>query len=246
MTPYVCFEAVSCRLGGRTVLENFSLAVFPEDRFVLLGRSGSGKTTALRLINALLWPSAGRVLVAGRPTSEWDLVRLRRGIGYVLQSGGLLPHLTVAENIGLLPRLEGWERERMMHRTGELMRLIGLQPEEFATRYPRQISGGQQQRVALARALALSPPLLLLDEPFAALDPMTRLSLQKEFVALCRAQKTTAVFVTHDVTEALRVGTRIGVMARGRMETAGTPEEFLRARTGEAAELLRTLAARLE
>src|SRR2546430_376951 len=178
-------------IPGRAVISGVSLAVPLGETLVLLGRSGSGKTTLLRLINALYLPSQGEVLVEGRPTAEWDVIRLRRGIGYVIQEAGLFPHFTVAENVGLVPSLEKWDRQRTTARVGELLRLVGLDPAEFADRHPRELSGGQRQRVGVARALAADPAILLMDEPFGALDPVTRTELQKEFKALAgRLQKT--------------------------------------------------------
>ena len=195
---------------------------------VLLGRSGSGKTTLLRLINAMLLPSEGQVLVQGRATREWDGIRLRRGIGYVIQEAGLFPHFTVAENVGLVPTLEKWERGRISARVDELLTLVGLDPREFAGRRPRELSGGQRQRVGVARALAADPPILLMDEPFGALDPVTRAELQREFGALARRLGKTIVFVTHDLREALLLGTRIVLLEKGRIVADAPPQEFLR------------------
>src|SRR5208337_1301567 len=198
-------------LGGATreIISGVSLAVPHGETLVLLGRSGSGKTTLLRLINGLLAPTRGEVLVQQRRTADWNLIRLRRSIGYVLQDAGLFPHFTVAENVGLIPTLEKWDSSRIAARVEELLRLVGLDPVEFANRRPRELSGGQRQRVGVARALAADPAILLMDEPFAALDPVTRAEMQREFSALARRLSKTIVFVTHDLREALLLASRI-------------------------------------
>ena len=212
--------------GGRVLVEDVSLSVAAGETLVLLGRSGSGKTTTLKLINRLLEPSAGEVVVAGRAAAREEPHRLRRGIGYVIQEVGLLPHLTVEQNVGLVPRLEGWPKERIAARVRELLALVGLAPAQFAGRRPHELSGGQRQRVGVARALAVDPPLLLLDEPFGALDPITRAELQHEFKGLEGRLGKAMVFVTHDVREGLLLGTRIGLMQAGRMVFLGTTEQF--------------------
>jgi osmoprotectant transport system ATP-binding protein len=212
----------------REVISGISLTVPARETVVLLGRSGSGKTTLLRLINAMLLPSEGQVLVQGRATVEWDPIRLRRGIGYVIQEAGLFPHFTVAENVALVPSLEKWERERTAARVGELLRLVGLEPGEFAERRPRELSGGQRQRVGVARALAADPPILLMDEPFGALDPVTRAEIQREFRALAQRLGKTIVFVTHDLREALLLASRIVLLEAGRIVGVAPPQEFLR------------------
>ena len=209
--------------GGRTILDGLSLAVDEGETVALIGRSGSGKTTALKLVNALLVPTAGEVRVGGRATTGWDSIRLRRRTGYVIQEVGLFPHFTVARNVGLVPALEGWTPERIRARVDELLELVGLPAAEFAERYPHQLSGGQRQRVGVARALAADPPLLLLDEPFGALDPITRTELQREFRALQARLRKTAVFVTHDMREAALVGDRIALLAEGALVAMGTP-----------------------
>jgi osmoprotectant transport system ATP-binding protein len=212
----------------RVVLSSISLTISHGETLVLLGRSGSGKTTLLRLINGMLLPSEGQVLVQDRPTTEWDLIKLRRGIGYVIQDAGLFPHFTVAENVVLIPRLEKWPLIKWVERFEEMMKLVGLDPGEFAKRYPRELSGGQRQRVGVARALAADPPILLMDEPFGALDPVTRAELQREFSALARRLGKTIVFVTHDLREALLLASRIVLLEAGRIVAAGSPQEFLR------------------
>jgi osmoprotectant transport system ATP-binding protein len=196
------------------------------ETLVLLGRSGAGKTTTLKLVNHLLIPTGGAVLIAGEPAAAARATALRRRIGYVIQEVGLFPHFSVAANVGLLPRLEQWPRDRIERRVRELLALLGLDPDTFAARFPHQLSGGQRQRVGVARALALDPPLLLLDEPFGALDPITRLELQREFRALASRLAKALVFVTHDVREGLLLGTRIGLLDAGRLAFLGTPEAF--------------------
>lgn len=235
----VCYEA-----GGKPILRNLNLEVQAGETLVLLGRSGAGKTTALKLVNRLLEPTSGEVLVEGRSTREWDAIRLRRRIGYVIQEVGLFPHLTIADNVGLVPKLEGWAQEKARQRAEELLERVGLPPVEFAGRFPRELSGGQNQRVGVARALAADPPLLLFDEPFGALDPVTRLDSQRQFLELRRSLGKTAIFVTHDVREALQIGSRIGLLAAGRLEVLAPPDEFVEARTKEARAFLECLDER--
>ena len=194
----------------------------------MLGRSGSGKTTLLKLINRLREPSGGNVYINGKSAREWDLIQLRRSIGYVIQEVGLFPHRTVAENVCLLPRLEKWAEVKVAQRFEEVMHLIGLSPGEYASRYPRELSGGQRQRIGVARALALDPAILLMDEPFGALDPVTRAEIQREFAALAKRVCKTVVLVTHDVREALLLGSRIALLDDGRLVASATPQEFLR------------------
>jgi osmoprotectant transport system ATP-binding protein len=214
--------------GARLLVHDVSFTVATGETVVLLGRSGSGKTTTLKLINRLLEPTAGEVVVAGERAAGVPATRLRRRIGYVIQEVGLFPHFTVERNVGLVPRLEGWPPPRIAARVRELLALVGLDPDGFARRYPHELSGGQRQRVGVARALAADPPLLLLDEPFGALDPITRVELQREFQALEGRLDKGMVFVTHDVREGLLLGTRIGLMHEGRLAFLGTPEEFRR------------------
>jgi osmoprotectant transport system ATP-binding protein len=205
-----------------------SLEIHAGETLVLLGRSGSGKTTLLKLVNRLLTPQEGAVIVQDRATSEWDPIALRRGIGYVIQEGGLFPHFTVAQNISLVPTLENWDSTRTSKRVRELLELVGLEPAQFADRRPNQLSGGQRQRVGVARALAADPPILLMDEPFGALDPVTRAEMQREFADISRRLGKTIVFVTHDLREARRLATRIVLLESGRIVASSTPEEFLR------------------
>jgi osmoprotectant transport system ATP-binding protein len=222
------FVKVEYRTGeNRILLSDFTLSVRRGEILMLLGPSGSGKTTSLKLINRLLAPSRGRVRVDGRDTAEWDPIQLRRHIGYAIQEGGLFPHYTVWKNVALVPRLEGWEEQRTKTRVEEVLQMVGLPPAEFGDRYPDQLSGGQRQRVGLARALAADPPTLLMDEPFGALDPITRAELQKEFKQLQRRLSKTVVFVTHDVSEALLLGDRIALMASGSLRGVYSPRDFL-------------------
>ena len=223
------FEDVSYRLAdGRELLSDLSLAISCGEIFMLLGRSGSGKTTTLKLINRLLEPSGGEVRVEGKPAIAWDLIKLRRRVGYAIQEVGLFPHYSVAKNVGLIPMLEKWPLERIDARVREVLNLVGLSPETFLKRYPHQLSGGQRQRVGLARALAADPPILLMDEPFGALDPLSRVELQTEFRQLQQRLGKTVVFVTHDVGEALLLGSRIALMESGRLLSVQSPKEFLR------------------
>jgi osmoprotectant transport system ATP-binding protein len=189
----------------------------------------------LKLVNRLLVPTEGEVLVENRSTLDWDPIQLRRRTGYVIQESGLLPHLTIEQNTALVPRLEGWTEDRMAARAEELLRLVGLEPGNFRRRYPRELSGGQRQRVGVARALAADPPLLLMDEPFGALDPITRAALQREFRGLQHQLHKTVIFVTHDLREALVLGTRIALLEAGRLVGVFSPDEFLRATNPEVA-----------
>jgi osmoprotectant transport system ATP-binding protein len=228
-------RGVSYALGdGRVLLEDLSFDVADGECLALIGRSGAGKTTALKLVNALLRPTAGTVRVAGRPTTDWDPIRLRRATGWVIQEIGLFPHLSVGENVGIVPELEGWDAPRRRARVGEMLDLVGLPSTEYAPRRPHQLSGGQRQRVGVARALAADPPLLLLDEPFGALDPVTRWELQAEFRAVQRRLGKTALFVTHDLREAARIADRIVLLAAGRLVFAGTLDELRGAAHPEA------------
>jgi osmoprotectant transport system ATP-binding protein len=231
--------------NGETLLHGLNLQVHRGETLVLLGRSGSGKTTSLKLINRLLTPSGGEVFVNGSSIAESDVIRLRRSIGYVIQDVGLFPHFTVERNIGLVPNIEGWPAERIRQRVAELLQLVGLDAP-IATRYPYQLSGGQRQRVGVARALAADPEILLMDEPFGALDALTRDQLQREFLSLQQRLNKTVVFVTHDLREALRLGSRIALMESGKLVTVLSPEEFLRSRDSLAAAYVQAFGEGLE
>jgi osmoprotectant transport system ATP-binding protein len=226
----VIFRGVTYSAQGLAapIIDDLNLEIRRGETLVLLGESGCGKTTTLRLINRLLEPTEGKVLVEGKDTREWDAIELRRRTGYVIQDAGLFPHFTVERNVGLVPRLEGRDTSEVSERVRELLRLVGLEPEKFAARFPAELSGGQRQRVGVARALAADPPLLLMDEPFGALDPLTRAALQREFASLQKRLDKTVVFVTHDVREALTLGTRIALMSAGRIRLLDTPENFMR------------------
>ncbi|MBO0723684.1 MAG: ATP-binding cassette domain-containing protein, partial [Blastocatellia bacterium] len=201
------FDSVSYRHpNGPAVLEEFSLAISRGDTLALVGRSGMGKTTILKLINRLLLPDSGEVRVEGRKTSSWNPIQLRRHIGYVLQEVGLFPHMSIARNVAVVPHLEGWPKEKIERRVDELLALVGLDPATFRDRYPRELSGGQRQRVGVARALALDPPILLMDEPFGALDPLTRAEMHDEFHRIQSQVRKTIVCVTHDMGEAFALG----------------------------------------
>ena len=226
---------------GRALVDSVSFSVGAGETFVLLGRSGSGKSTLLRMINRLLEPTSGEIRLEGRRTSEMDPIRLRRRIGYVIQEVGLLPHFTVLDNVGLVLRLDGWPAEKIRARAVELLGTVGLDPASFGPRHPHQLSGGERQRVGVARALAADPPLLLLDEPFGALDPITRADLQREFLALEGRLRKGIVFVTHDVREGLLLASRVGLLHEGRLAFEGTPAEFRAARHPEVMSFRRDL-----
>jgi osmoprotectant transport system ATP-binding protein len=232
---------LSYAIDGRPVLRDVSLSVAAGEAVVLLGRSGSGKTTLLKTVNGLITADAGEIRFEGKPTWEGDAIQLRRRMGYVIQDAGLFPHWTVEANVGLVPRLQGWAADRVSRRIDELLHLVGLDPAQFRARYPRQLSGGQKQRVGIARALAAGPPLLLLDEPFAALDPITRFDLQRQFLALRQSLGAAALFVTHDVREALMMATRIALLKDGAVELLATPTEFLAATGPEPRAFLASL-----
>ena len=219
------FRDVSFSVAEQRILSDVSFSVESGETLILLGRSGSGKTTALKLINRLLAPTYGQVLVGGRSTSEWDAIKLRRSIGWAIQESGLFPHYTVENNIAVVPQLEHWPVDRVQSRVTELMQLVGLDPR-LRARHPHQLSGGQRQRVGVARALAADPQILLMDEPFGALDPITRAELQKEFLKLQQRLRKTVVMVTHDVREALLLGSRIALFEAGRLIGVFGKEEF--------------------
>lgn len=238
----VAFERVGFSFPGRpAVLDEVSLQVRQGEVLALVGRSGAGKSTILKLVNGLLRPARGTVRVEGRDTREWDGIGLRRRTGYVLQDVGLFPHMTVEANIGLLPRLERWPRDRTRDRTRLLLDLVGL-PTSYLTRLPHELSGGERQRVGVARALAIDPPLLLMDEPFGALDPITRAELQVEFARVQRLLGTTVMLVTHDMAEAFALAQRIGVLEAGALVACDTPARL----AASADERVRRLLAPFE
>lgn len=223
----VVLSNVSKTFNGITALDDLSLKVDKGEFLTLIGPSGGGKTTALKMVNGLVSPSSGEVLVDGKAVPEWDPIALRRTIGYAIQQVGLFPHWTIARNVGVLPELEGWPRKDIDERIDELLTLVALDPGLMRSRYPRELSGGQAQRVGVARALALKPAVLLLDEPFGALDPLSRARLQDEFLRILKDVETTTLFVTHDLTEAFRLGHRIAVLADGRLEQIGSPQDLV-------------------
>ncbi len=235
------FDNVAFSVGLRSLVSNLNFSVCQGEALILLGRSGSGKTTTMKLINGLFTPTQGEVRVRGRSTKNWDLIKLRRTIGYVIQEVGLFPHFTIARNVGLVPSLEGWNPKQIKTRVYELLQLVGLDPGQFGDRYPHELSGGQRQRVGVARAIAADPPILLMDEPFGALDPITRLELQQEFHRLQQQLNKTVVFVTHDIQEAFILASRIGLMEAGHLVVLETPAEFLKSSQPEAIAFLECL-----
>jgi osmoprotectant transport system ATP-binding protein len=242
--PAIEFRDVSLtRPGGLRVLDRFSLAVEPGEVLALVGRSGAGKSTLLKLVNRLLLPDAGSVLVEGRDTREWDPIRLRRRTGYVLQDVGLFPHMSVEANVGVVARLEGWTPDRIRERTRALLDLVGLPPDRFAARWPDELSGGQRQRVGVARALAVDPPALLMDEPFGALDPITRAELHVELRRIQARLRKTIVIVTHDMGEAFALGDRLGVLDEGALVACDRPGAIARSSDPRVRRLLDAIAA---
>ncbi len=235
------FRAVDFSVGAAQILFDLNLKIFQGEILILLGASGCGKTTTLKLINRLYEPTSGEILVEGKSTKTWDAIKLRRRIGYVLQEAGLFPHFTIRENVALVPELENWEREKIDSRAFEMLELVGLNPHKFANRFPHELSGGQRQRVGVARALAANPDLLLLDEPFGALDAITRKNLQTEFARLVKELNKTAVFVTHDLQEAFVLGTRICLMDKGKIVFLGAAEDFRRSDLPLVREYLETI-----
>jgi len=235
------FRNVTFSRNNRPLVSNLNFTIRQGEALILLGRSGSGKTTTMKLINHLLIPTKGEVLFDGIPTTQWNEIKLRRKIGYVIQETGLFPHFTVERNVGLVPSLEGWKPKKIKTRVYELLQLVGLNPEQFAQRYPHELSGGQRQRVGVARALAADPPVLMMDEPFGALDPITRLELQQEFRRLQQELGKTVVFVTHDIQEAFVLASRIGLMYGGELVVLDTPAEFRRSPHPEALAFLECL-----
>lgn len=217
------FVGVSASRGGTIVLRDVSLAIAPGETIALVGRSGSGKTTLLRLVNRLIEPDSGSVLVHGRPAASWNPIELRRQIGYVIQDTGLFPHMTVASNVATVPRLLAWAPDRIAARVDELLAMVGLEPAVFRDRWPDELSGGQRQRVGLARALAGDPPLLLMDEPFGAVDPITRSELHAEFTRVQQTLRRAVVLVTHDIAEAFALADRVAVLHDGQIVANDVP-----------------------
>jgi osmoprotectant transport system ATP-binding protein len=237
--PAIEFRDVAfTRPGGIRVLDRFSLAVEPGEVLALVGRSGAGKTTVLKLVNRLLLPDAGVVLVEGRDTREWEPMRLRRRVGYVLQDVGLFPHMRVGDNVSVVPRLEGWPAGKTASRVGAVLELVGLPPGVFARRWPDELSGGQRQRVGVARALAVDPPVLLMDEPFGALDPLTRAELHAEFRRIQARLGKSVIIVTHDMGEAFALANRIGVLDDGALVACDRPEAVAASRDPRVRRLL--------
>lgn len=227
-TVTIRFDHVGYTVGETVILTDLELDIYEGETVVLLGESGCGKTTTLKMINRLIEPTQGDVSVRGRSTQEWDPIELRRGIGYVLQEAGLFPHFTIAENVSLVLRLLDWDEQRRTERVTEMLDMVGLEPARFAGRFPHELSGGQRQRVGVARALAADPEIVLLDEPFGALDALTRTNLQKEFARLVCELGKTAVFVTHDLHEAMLLGSRIALMDKGKIVLLDEPDAFRR------------------
>lgn len=219
--------------GGVDAVRDLSMEIAEGETLVLLGTSGSGKTTTMKMVNRLIEPTAGRILIDGTDIMEHDPIQLRRGIGYAIQDIGLFPHMTVAENIAVVPKLLKWLQDRIDSRVGELLKMVGLEPDEFRDRYPAQLSGGQKQRVGVARALAADPPLILMDEPFGALDPITREQLQNEFLELQSEIRKTIIFVTHDVFEAVKMADRVALLDEGRLQQLAPPAELVESPAGE-------------
>jgi osmoprotectant transport system ATP-binding protein len=235
------FSAVHAVRGGVRVLQGLDLSISPGETIALVGRSGAGKSTILKLINRLLEPASGEVSVEGRPTRSWDAFELRRRVGYMLQEVGLFPHMTVARNVAVVPRLLGWDERRTAARVDELLNLVGLDPAIYAGRRPDELSGGQRQRVGVARALAADPPILLMDEPFGALDPVTRAEMHGEFRRIQDRVRKTVVLVTHDMAEAFAMGSRVGVLADGVLAAIDAPKAIARSQDDRVRPLLAPL-----
>src|SRR6476620_99298 len=240
--PVVQFDNVAFGYSDADpVIADFTLSVDPGEVLVLVGRSGAGKSTILKLVNRMLLPRSGSVRVEGRDTREWDSIQLRRRIGYVLQEIGLFPHMTVEQNVGLVPRLEQWPADRIRGRAAALLELVGLPPATFASRWPSELSGGQRQRVGVARALALDPPMLLMDEPFGALDPVTRSELHAEFHRIQDRLRKTVMIVTHDMGEAFALADRIGVVEEGKLIASEHPDGIAASQEPRVRQLLNAM-----
>ena len=240
--PAIEFDDVGYgRADAARVLEHFNLSIETGEVMALVGRSGAGKTTVLKLVNRLLLPQNGRVRVEGRDTRDWDPIRLRRSVGYVIQEVGLFPHMSVSGNIAVVPRLEGWSAARIAARVDELLELIGLSPQMYGTRWPDELSGGQRQRVGVARALAADPPVLLMDEPFGALDPVTRVELQVEFRRIQDRLRKTVIIVTHDMGEALKLADRVAILEEGRLIACDRPDAIVKSTDPRVRRLLNTI-----
>ena len=237
----ITFRDVHFSRGAHQILKGFSLEIAAGDTLALVGRSGAGKSTILKLINRLLVPDSGDVLVEGRATTEWDPFELRRRAGYVMQEVGLFPHLSVGQNIATVPRLLGWETVPTERRIAELLELVGLDANDYAARRPDQLSGGQRQRVGVARALAADPPILLMDEPFGALDPVTRAEIHREFRRIQERVRKTVVLVTHDMAEAFALATHVGVLSDGALAVVGEPSVVARSTDHRVRPLLEPL-----
>ena len=229
----IAVRNVSRMFDGAYAVKDISFEVMERETLVLIGTSGCGKTTTMKMINRLVEPTGGIIEIDGRNVRDFDVIELRRGIGYVIQSIGLFPHLTIGKNISIVPELLRWPREKVLLRVDELLSMVGLEPDLYRDRFPAELSGGQQQRVGVARALAADPPVILMDEPFGALDPITREQLQDEFLALVRKIGKTILFVTHDIFEAARIGDRLAVMDQGRIIQCGSPREIVERPSGE-------------
>ena len=233
-TTLITFNRVSKTFpGGVQAVKDLSLEISEGETLVLLGTSGSGKTTTMKMVNRLIDPTSGQILIDGADVMEQDPIELRRGIGYSIQSIGLFPHMTVGDNIAVVPRLLKWSKDDIDERIDQLLTMVGLEPEEFRGRYPMQLSGGQRQRIGVARALAADPPIVLMDEPFGALDPITREQLQNEFVELESEIRKTVIFVTHDVFEAAKMGDRIALLDEGRLQQLAAPAELVESPANE-------------
>lgn len=248
MVHAIEFQNVSKQFNksGYYAIDHISLAIDEGEFITILGSSGCGKTTLLKLVNRLYEPDEGKIILFGEDIHSVDVIKVRRRIGYVIQQVGLFPHMTIAENIAIVPKLLKWDAERISARTNELLTLIGLEPQEFRKRYPGQLSGGQQQRVGLARALAVDPKIMLLDEPFGAIDSINRLKLQDELLQIHGGLKKTFLFVTHDIEEAFRLGMRVIIMDEGHIIQFDTPENIIKNPADTFVESLITSARRKE